>query len=114
MKLTIPEELQHHFRMIMRSAPLLLRERKGFEETALVYLKLGGLGLARYYIEISKKALQKDPLEIGITLRFPKMVEAKLTQNSSEVVEKDEADDDDQNEADDEDLKEQESETTDS
>lgn len=108
MKLTIPEELQHHFKMIMRSVPLQLREQKGFKETALVYLKLGGLSLARYYIEISKKAIQKDPLEIGVTLRFPKMVEAKLAQNSNE--EEDVADGDDEE---DDDVEEQESETDD-
>ena len=112
MKLTIPEELQDHFKMIMRSVPLQLREQKGFEETALVYLKLGGLSLARYYTEISKKAMQKDPLEIGVTLRFPKMVEAKLVQNSNEKEnDADEVDGDDEEE---DDVEGQESEANDS
>jgi hypothetical protein len=104
MKLTIPEKLQDHFKMIMRSVPLQLREQKGFEETALVYLKLGGLSLARYYVEISKKAMQKDPLEIGVALRFPKMVEAKLAQIVNQ--EDDDADEDDEE---DDDLEKQES-----
>ena len=94
MKLTIPEDLQHHFRMIMKSVPLGLQEKEGFKDTTLVYLKLGGLQLARYYVKMTKKNMDKDPLGIGVKLRFPKMVEAKLELVTNQQDEEKEDDDD--------------------
>ena len=94
MKYTVPEEYQAKFNTLIRSAPVELQNDDTFKETVLVYLKMGGIALARHYAETTAKYLNVDVLEIGTGLRFPKVVEAKQD---------DENDDDDENEDDDED-----------
>lgn len=92
MKLTIPEELRTHFDMLMKSVPAELQNDAQLKDTALVYLKLGGMSLARTYIETTKKYLHNDPLDTGIGLRFPKIVETKT--NDDQTDEDDDSDDD--------------------
>jgi hypothetical protein len=77
MKYTVPEEYQAQFYTLIRSVPLELQDDDEFKETLLVYLKMGGIGMARRYAETTAKYLNVDVLEIGTGLRFPKVVEAK-------------------------------------
>ena len=98
MKLTIPEELQNSFDMLMKSVPEELQSDENLKDTALVYLKIGGMSLARNYVEITKKYLHNDPLDTGIGVRFPKMIEPARTEEDS----LDENDETDENDADDE------------
>jgi hypothetical protein len=90
MKLTIPEELQNSFAMLMKAFPAELQNDDDFKDTTLIYLKLGGMTLARNYIDITKQYLNNDPLDTGQGLRFPKIVEPKSDD--------DQADDEDENE----------------
>jgi hypothetical protein len=102
MKLTIPKELQNNFDMLMKSVPEELQGDEQLKDTALVYLKLGGMSLARNYIATAKKYLNNDPLETGIGVRFPKIVEPRA--DDDKVNETDESDEeDDENDEDDED-----------
>jgi hypothetical protein len=82
MKLTIPEELRNSFDMLMKSVPEELQSDEQLKDTALVYLKVGGMSLARNYIEITKKYLHNDPLDTGVGVRFPKIVEPKTEEDS--------------------------------
>jgi hypothetical protein len=93
MKYTVPEEYQAKFNTLIRSAPVELQDDDTFKETVLVYLKMGGIGLARHYAETTAKYLNVDVLEIGTGLRFPKVVEAKQDDENDD-------DDDDENEDD--------------
>jgi hypothetical protein len=96
MKLTIPEELRNSFDMLMKSVPEELQNDDELKDTALVYLKVGGMSLARNYIKITKKYLNNDPLDTGIGVRFPKIVEPKAeedqTDKKNETGENDEGD----------------------
>ena len=98
MKYTVPEEFQAQFNTLIRSVPLALQDDDEFKETVLVYLKMGGIGLARRYAETTAKYLNVDVLEIGAGLRFPKVAEVKQD---------DENDDDDDDDDDDETAKEE-------
>jgi hypothetical protein len=84
MKLTIPEELRNSFDMLMKSVPKELQSDEQLKDTALVYLKIGGMNLARTYVEITKKYLHNDPLDTGIGVRFPKVVEPKTEDDSTD------------------------------
>ena len=84
MKLTVPEELQNSFDMLMKSLPAELQDNDDVKDTALVYLKLGGMTLARNYIDITKQYLHNDPLDTGQGLRFPKIVEPKSDDNPTD------------------------------
>ena len=110
MKLTIPEELRNSFDMLIKSVPEELQNDDELKDTALVYLKMGGMSLARNYIKITKKYLNNDPLDTGIGVRFPKIVEPKAeegqTDENGETDEKDEADEADENDENDEGDKE--------
>lgn len=89
MKYTVPEEYQAQFNTLIRSVPVELQEDDTFKETVLVYLKKGGISLARRYAETTAKYLNVDVLELGTGLRFPKVVEVK---------QEDDDEDDDQDE----------------
>jgi hypothetical protein len=97
MKLTIPEELRNSFDMLMKSVPKELQDDDELKDTALVYLKVGGMSLARNYIKITKKYLNNDPLDTGVGVRFPKIVEPK-----AEDSQQDENSDADENDEEDE------------
>jgi hypothetical protein len=77
MKYTVPEAYQTQFNTLIRSVPVELQHDDAFKETVLVYLKMGGIGLARRYAETTAKYLNVDVLEIGAGLRFPKVAEVK-------------------------------------
>jgi len=98
MKYAVPEEYQAQFNTLIRSVPVELQDDNEFKETVLVYLKMGGIGLARRYAETTAKYLNIDVLEIGTGLRFPKVVEVK--QDAEEDEENEDADDTDDDEED--------------
>ena len=101
MKYTVPEEYQAQFNTLIRSVPLELQDDNEFKETVLVYLKMGGIGLARRYADTIAKYLNIDVLEIGTGLRFPKVVEVK--QDGEDDENEDDTDDDQEDEDTDED-----------
>jgi hypothetical protein len=104
MKYSVPEEYQAQFNTLIRSAPLELQDDNEFKETVLVYLKMGGIGLARRYAETIAKYLNIDVLEIGTGLRFPKVVEVKQDgEDDEENEDEDDTDDDQEDEDKDED-----------
>ncbi len=95
MKYSVPDEYKAQFNTLIRSLPLVLQEDDNFKETVLVYLKLGGVSLARRYAETRAKYLNVDVLEIGTGLRFPKVLEVKQEDDSAEEEDDDDDDDDD-------------------
>jgi len=101
MKYTVPEEYQAQFNTLIRSVPVELQDDNEFKETVLVYLKMGGIGLARRYADTIAKYLNIDVLEIGTGLRFPKVVEVK--QDGEDDENEDDTDDDQEDEDTDED-----------
>ena len=105
MKYTVPEEYQAQFNTLIRSVPVELQDDNEFKETVLVYLKMGGIGLARRYADTIAKYLNIDVLEIGTGLRFPKVVEVKQDGEDDEENE-DDTDDDQDDEDKDEDKDE--------
>ena len=107
MKYTVPEEYQAQFNTLIRSVPVELQDDNEFKETVLVYLKMGGIGLARRYAETIAKYLNIDVLEIGTGLRFPKVVEVKQDGEDDEENE-DEDEDDTDDDQEDEDTDEDE------
>ena len=101
MKYSVPEEYQAQFNTLIRSVPLELQDDNEFKETVLVYLKMGGIGMARRYADTIAKYLNIDVLEIGTGLRFPKVVEVK--QDGEDDENEDDTDDDQEDEDTDED-----------
>ncbi len=102
MKYSVPEEYQTQFNALIRSVPVELQDDNEFKETVLVYLKMGGISLARRYAETTARYLNVDVLELGTGLRFPKVVEVKKEDES-----------DDENENEDENKEENEEENED-
>ena len=102
MKYTVPEEYQTKFDTLIRSVPVELQDDDAFKETVLVYLKTGGISLARRYAETTAKYLNVDVLEIGTGLRFPKVAEVKQEDENNEEN-KDDDEDNDNEDNDDED-----------
>ena len=102
MKYTVPEEYQTQFDTLIRSVPVELQDDDAFKETVLVYLKTGGISLARRYAETTAKYLDVDVLEIGTGLRFPKVAEVKQEDENNEEN-KDDDEDNDNEDNDDED-----------
>ena len=103
MKYTVPEEYQTQFNTLIRSVPVELQDDDDFKETLLVYLKLGGISLARKYAETTAKYLNVDVLELGTGLRFPKVAEVKQEDENDEDNDDDEDNDEDSDEDSDED-----------
>jgi len=89
MKLSIPDEFKTPFAMLMKGLPEELQEDEQFKDAALVYLKFGGIRLARQYVETRKNFMGFDPLEVDTGFRFPRLQEIE-----SEEEGKDEGDDD--------------------
>ena len=111
MKYTIPEEYQKQFNTLIRSVPEELQDDDDFKETLLVYLKMGGISLARHYAVTTAKYLNVDVLEIGTGLRFPKVAEVKQEDESDDDNEENNDEDtDDDNDQDNEIAEEEKSE----
>jgi hypothetical protein len=105
MKYTVPEEYQAQFNTLIRSVPVELQDDDAFKETVLVYLKLGGISLARRYAETTAKYLNVDVLEIGTGLRFPKVVEVKQEDEKDDEKDDENGDDDEDGDEDDDEKK---------
>ena len=109
MKYSVPEEYQTQFNALIRSVPVELQDDNEFKETVLVYLKMGGISLARRYAETTARYLNVDVLELGTGLRFPKVVEVKQEEESDDKNEnEEESDDENENEEENEDENEDE------
>lgn len=107
MKYTVPEEYQVQFNTLIRSLPVELQNDEEFKETVLVYLKMGGIGLARHYAETTAKYLHVDVLEIGTGLRFPKVADVRQEDENDDDEDDDEDNGDDtgdDNDADDDEM----------
>ena len=100
MKYSVPEEYQAQFNTLIRSVPLELQDDNEFKESVLVYLKMGGIGMARRHADTIAKYLNIDVLEIGTGLRFPKVVEVKQDGEDDEENEDEDDTDDDQEDKD--------------
>jgi hypothetical protein len=95
MKITMPENLETPFAMLMKGVPEALLSDKKFKDAVLVFLKMGGISLARKFVETKIRYLNYDPLEIDTGYRFPRLQE----------VDVEEASDDEENEAEDDEGK---------
>ena len=98
MKITMPENLETPFAMLMKGVPEALQSDKKFKNAVLVFLKMGGVSMARKYVETKTRYLDYDPLEIDTGFRFP-----RLQENDAEETSEDEENDKetDEDEADD-------------
>lgn len=103
MKYSVPEEYQTQFNALIRSVPVELQDDNEFKETVLVYLKMGGISLARRYAETTARYLNVDVLELGTGLRFPKVVEVKQEDESDEEKEDEEENEDEKEDEDNDD-----------
>lgn len=96
MKITLPENLTTPFAMLMKGIPEELQSDKKFQNAVLVYLKLGGVRMARKFVETKTTFLDYDPLEIDTGFRFPRLVEvdAEEASDDKEASDDQEASDD--------------------
>ena len=103
MKITMPENLETPFAMLMKGIPEALQADKKFKETVLVFLKMGGVSIARKFVETHAKYLDYDPLEIDTGFRFPRLHEADTDEDSDDDENDDENDEDDESDENDKD-----------
>ena len=96
MKITMPENLETPFAMLMKGLPEELQSDKAFKDAVLVFLKLGGVSIARQYIETRARYQDYDPLEIDTGFRFPRLqeIDAEETSDDEEKDEENEENDD--------------------
>jgi hypothetical protein len=92
MKITMPENLATPYAMLMKGVPETLQADKKFKNAVLVFLKMGGVSLARKFVETKIRYLDYDPLEIDTGFRFPRLQEID-TEASSEDEENETEDD---------------------
>jgi len=102
MKITMPENLKTPFAMLMKGVPEALLSDKKFKDAVLVFLKMGGVSLARKFVETRIRYLDYDPLEIDTGFRFPRLQEIDA-EETSEDEENETEDDEGEGDADDED-----------
>ncbi len=76
MKISMPDNLETPFAMLMKRMPEELQADKPTRDALLVYLKLGGISMARRYAEARANFFKYDPLEIDTGFRFPRLQEA--------------------------------------
>jgi len=106
MKITMPENLKTPFAMLMKGVPEALLSDKKFKDAVLVFLKMGGVSLARKFVETRIRYLDYDPLEIDTGFRFPRLQELDTEETSDDEEnegENDESEEDGEGDADDED-----------
>lgn len=92
MKITIPENLETPFAMLMKGVPEALQTDKTFQDTVLVFLKMGGVSMARRFVETKTKYLDYDPLEIDTGFRFPRLQESEEEKDATDQETDDESD----------------------
>ena len=54
-KLNVPDELKPAFQQIQNLAPDEIRDNEQFQKSILLYLKLGGIKLARQHLQVVTK-----------------------------------------------------------
>ena len=59
-EIDVPQEYLGTFRRLMRLAPEALRNNRRFQESTLMYLRLGGEKLARQNLEIHRKPFREE------------------------------------------------------
>ena len=96
MKITMPENLETPFAMLMKGIPEALQADKKFKDTVLVFLKMGGVSMARKFVETQAKYLDYDPLAIDTGFRFPRLQEADSEEDSTDEEDGDEEDGDEE------------------
>lgn len=104
MKITMPGNLETPFAMLMKGLPEELHSDKAFKDAVLVFLKLGGVSIARQYVETRARYQNYDPLEIDTGFRFPRLQEIEAKEGSEDEendTEDDDNDENDENEQDD-------------
>jgi hypothetical protein len=101
MKITMPENLATPFAMLMKGVPEALQTDPNFRDAVLVYLKFGGVTMARRFIETKTNYLNYDPLEIDTGFRFPRLQEAEAEEGADD--DDDEEDGDETSDDDDDD-----------
>jgi len=84
MKITMPENLKTPFAMLMKGVPEALLSDKKFKDAVLVFLKMGGVSLARKFVETRIRYLDYDPLEIDTGFRFPRLQEIDAEASSED------------------------------
>ena len=84
MKITMPENLETPFAMLMKGIPEELQSDKKFKDAVLVFLKLGGVSMARKFVETKTRYLNYDPLEIDTGFRFPRLQEIDTEETSDD------------------------------
>jgi len=94
MNITAPEELNLTLKRLLMRVPYTMREDERVQQTALLYLKLGGTKLAGHYLQTTARFWQSDPLDMGRSLNFPKINEMK---SESEADDDDDDSDDNEN-----------------
>ena len=102
MTLSLPEKFKTPMVMLMKGIPEELLTDEQFQDTVLVYLKLGGVSLARQFVETKKRFMGYDPLEVDTGFRFPRLQEA----SSEEDTNQDDHDEDHDDDNDEDDEKE--------
>lgn len=97
MKITMPENLETPFAMLMKGVPEELQSDKNFQDAVLVFLKLGGVSIARQYVETRARYQNYDPLEIDTGFRFPRLQEIEAEEGSEDKENDTENDENDEN-----------------
>ena len=100
MKITMPDNLQTPFAMLMKSVPEELQADQKFKDTVLVFLKMGGVSLARKFVETKTRYLGYDPLVIDTGFRFPRLQENDAEEASDDEENGEENDEDEADETD--------------
>ncbi len=84
MKITMPENLETPFAMLMKGVPEELQSDKKFKDAVLVFLKFGGVNIARKFVETKTNYLDYDPLEIDTGFRFPRLQEVEAEEDTTD------------------------------
>ena len=100
MKIIMPENLETPFAMLMKGVPEALQSDKKFKDAVLIFLKWGGISMARKFVETKASYLDYDPLEIDTGFRFPRLQEND-TEETSDDEDNDEENDEDEDDEDD-------------
>jgi len=93
MKITMPENLETPFAMLMKGVPEELQSDKKFKDAVLVFLKFGGVNITRKFVETKTNYLDYDPLEIDTGFRFPRLQEVEAEEDTTDKEADDGAED---------------------
>jgi len=89
--MTIPDEYRTPFRQLLKSIPAELQNDERVQRTTLLYLKLGGVSLARQHLKLIKKQHLEEQEKERLRL-----LEESMADNPGHDTETDETEDDDE------------------